>query len=69
MNIMKVMEERHAVRKYQDLPINDEDLKRLKEEIAQVNKESGLNIQLILDEPKAFDPAYGHFEGVRNYIA
>ncbi|EOS59515.1 hypothetical protein C815_02098 [Firmicutes bacterium M10-2] len=69
MNIMKVMEERHAVRKYQDLPISDRDVALLKEEIAACNKESGLHIQLILNEPKAFDPKYGHFEGATNYIA
>ena len=44
-------------------------LERLQEEIAACNKESGLDIQLVLDEPKAFDPKYGHFEGVENYIA
>ncbi|TGY67302.1 nitroreductase family protein [Dubosiella muris] len=69
MDIMKQMEDRHSVRKYQDLPISKPVLERLQEEIAACNKESGLDIQLVLDEPKAFDPKYGHFEGVENYIA
>lgn len=38
----------------------------------QCNRESGLHIQLVLDEPRGFGglPAhYGKFSGVKNYIA
>ena len=44
----------------------------MREDIAAVNRESGLHIQLVTDEPKAFDSTmarYGKFSGVRNYLA
>lgn len=44
----------------------------LKEEIDACNRESGLHIQLVTEEPRAFDgfmAHYGEFSGVRNYIA
>ena len=40
--------------------------------ILRCNEESGLHMQLVLDEPRAFDgflARYGKFSGVRNYIA
>ena len=46
--------------------------KELLDFINQCNQTSGLNIQLILDEPKAFDnfmAHYGKFSGVKNYLA
>lgn len=44
----------------------------LQEEIKACNQESGLHIQLVMNEPKAFDgfmAHYGKFSGVTNYIA
>ena len=44
----------------------------LEAEVARCNQESGLHIQLVLNEPKAFDgfmAHYGKFSGVKNYIA
>ena len=44
----------------------------LQKEIDAINKESGLHMQLVLDEPHAFEgfmAHYGKFSGVRNYIA
>ena len=44
----------------------------MRAEIDACNQESGLHIQLVMDEPKAFDgfmAHYGKFSGVRNYIA
>ena len=44
----------------------------MRAEIDACNHESGLHIQLVTDEPKAFDgfmAHYGKFSGVRNYIA
>lgn len=72
MDIMEAIKSRHSVRSYTDTPIPPDALKALNEEIAACNKESGLNIQLITDEPKAFDSLmthYGNFSGVKNYIA
>lgn len=72
MDIMEAMKQRHSVRQYLNKPIEKEILSALKEEINICNKESGLHIQLITDEPKAFDSFmahYGKFSGVTNYIA
>lgn len=72
MDIMEAMQVRHSVRRYTDKKIEDNVLAELKSEIDACNTESGLNIQLITDEPDAFTGAmasYGSFSGVQNYIA
>ncbi|MCM1306214.1 MAG: nitroreductase family protein [Bacteroides sp.] len=72
MDILEAVSARHSVRRYLDKPIDGEVKSRLLECIDECNKRSGLNIQLVLDEPKAFDSIkarYGKFSGVKNYIA
>lgn len=72
MDAMSLMNARHSVRQYEDKPIPAEILTELKQEIAACNRESGLHIQLVTDEPKAFDgfmAHYGKFSGVKNYLA
>ena len=72
MDLFEAMEHRHAVRSYEDRPIAPEAREALLACIAQCNRESGLHIQLVLDEPRGFGglPAhYGKFSGVKNYIA
>ncbi len=72
MDIMQAIDARHSVRAYTDKSIGKDALERLKEEVEICNKEAGLNIQIISDEPAAFDSFmahYGKFSGVKNYIA
>ena len=72
MNVMEAMTARHSVRQYEDKAIEPEKLAALEQEITACNQEGGLHIQLVKDEPKAFDgfmAHYGKFSGVRNYIA
>lgn len=72
MNLMEAMKERHSVRQYTDKPIAKAAADALKEEIEVCNRKSGLHIQLVQNEPKAFDSLmahYGKFSGVKNYIA
>lgn len=72
MDIKEVIKERHSVRQYIDKEIEQEKKVILIEEVKKVNEESGLNIQLLFDEPECFDSMmahYGKFSGVRNYIA
>lgn len=72
MTIEEAMQLRHSVRSYTEKSIPGEAAERLKAEIDACNRESGLHIQLVTDEPKAFDGMmahYGKFSGVRNYIA
>lgn len=71
MELMEAMHCRHSVRTYENKPLSQETLRILQEEISSCNQESGLHIQLVTDEPKAFDSFmahYGKFSGVSNYI-
>lgn len=72
-DIITVMENRHAVRAYdEDRKIEQDKLDIIDERIDRINAQSGLHIQLVTDEPKAFDgfmAHYGKFSGVTNYIA
>ena len=71
MELKDAIRNRHSVRKYKDQPIDEATADALKKTIERCNEESGLNIQLVLDEPKAFANklvTYGQFSGVRNYL-
>ena len=71
MTIIEAIKARHSVRKYADKPIEAEKANALRLEIEKVNAESGLNIQLVLEEPRCFSTGmwkYGQFSGVRNYF-
>lgn len=71
MIIYEAMQERHSVRRYTDRPIEAEKIAALNKSIEKISAESGLNIELILDEPEAFSGTlakYGHFSGCTNYI-
>ena len=71
MTIYEAMKERHSVRKYTDRPIEGDVLKILEAAVSELSSESGLNIELILNEPKAFSGTlarYGHVSGCENYF-
>ena len=71
MTLLEAIKERHSVRKYEDKPLAPETITTLKAEIEKINAESGLHIQLVLDEPKCFSAGvlkYGSFSGVKNYL-
>ena len=55
MDLMQAMTERHSVRDFKEEPISEEHVEELRNYIDQLNTDSGLRIQLILDEPKAFN--------------
>ena len=72
MDLMEAMKARHSVRQYMDKPLEKKAVEELQAEIDACNQESGLHIQLVRNEPKAFDgfmAHYGKFSGVTNYIA
>ena len=69
MDWMNVMEQRHSVRQYEEKPIEPTLLAQLQEEVDACNREGILHIQLVTDEPKAFQgfmAHYGSFRGVTN---
>ena len=71
MTIQEAIEARHSVRAYKDQPLTEEVAKRLEEEIAAVNQKGNLHVQLIQNEPKAFQGTmakYGKFRNANNYL-
>ena len=71
MTELEAIKARHSVRKYTDQPIETAKVATFRAEIERLNAESGLNIQLVLDEPKCFSSGmwkYGQFSGVKNYF-
>lgn len=72
MTVIEAIKARHAVRSFTEKPLEENSVKALQEEIKKCNEESGLNIQLVLNEPDAFQaekPHYGQFKNCRNYLA
>ena len=69
--LINAIQARHSVRKYTDRPIEAEKAATLRAEMERLNGASGLNIQLVLDEPRAFASGlwkYGQFACVKNYF-
>jgi len=72
MSSMELMRARHSVRQYKDIALRTDVLTPLQEQVDICNQESGLHIQLVANDPKAFDgfmAHYGKFSGVKNYVA
>ena len=72
MEILELMKARHSVRQYSGRKIESGIREKPTQSVNECNRESGLNIQIIFDEPKCFDSMmahYGKFSGVENYIA
>lgn len=72
MEIMEIMKARHSVRQYSGKRIEDEKRNILTALADECNREGGMHIQILFDEPKCFDSLmahYGKFRGVENYIA
>ena len=71
MTIQEAIEARHSVRAYKDLPLSEEIVRLLEDELMKLNNEGQLHIQLICNEPKAFQGTmakYGKFRNANNYI-
>ena len=72
MTIEEAVAARHSVRQYKDTPLSDEQVIALRTKMEQINRDRGLHIQLIQNEPKAFSgflARYIKFSGATNYIA
>lgn len=72
MTLLEAIRARHSVRRYIQRPIEASKLDILRDEIMALNATSCLDIQLVTEEPRAFDGStafsYGKFSGVENYI-
>ena len=72
MTEMEAIRARHSVRQYLNNPLKPDELEAIRAEVDTCNKESGLHIQLVTNEPRAFEGTmarYGKFSGVSNYFA
>ena len=72
MDIKEAIKERHSVRQYKVLPLEAGAKEKLLTLVKECNVESGLNIQLICDDPECFNTflaRYGKFKNTCNYIA
>ena len=71
MTIQEAIQARHSVRAYKEQPLTEDVVKVLEDEIVKLNNEGRLHIQLICNEPKAFQGTmakYGKFRNANNYI-
>ena len=70
MTLQEAITARHSVRKYINKEIPSDIVTALQDKIAEYNKVGNLNIQLVLNETRAFTGmlSYGSFSGVRNYF-
>lgn len=71
LTIDQAVDQRHSIRSYTTDPIPHEVAADLRALIADLNAASGLNMQFVTDEPKAFGSRlyhYGMFANVRNYL-
>ena len=71
MTLQEAIEARHSVRAYKEQPLAEDIVKVLEEEIVKLNTEGHLHMQLIVNEPKAFQGTmakYGKFRNANNYI-
>ena len=70
---LSAMKKRCSRRKYTNRPIDSKYVQQLEDSIALYNKESGLNIKLVIGSGaelfSGFRKSYGLFVGVQNYIA
>ena len=71
MTVQEAIQARHSVRAYKKQPLADETVRVLVDKITELNQKGRLHMQLIQNEPKAFQGTlakYGKFRNVNNYI-
>lgn len=60
MNLKEAMAARHSVRQYKNKPLTPEIIAALQAEVEACNRDGELHIQLVTNEPKAFDSFMAH---------
>ena len=71
MNLSEAIKARHSVRSYDDRALTIAQIRELQTEINRCNDNTGMHIQLVVNDPKAFGSKlahYGRFQNVRNYF-
>ena len=71
MTLQEAIKARHSVRAYKNQPLTEDIVKVLEEQIVALNHEGNLHVQLIQNEPRAFQGTlakYGKFRNVTSYM-
>ncbi len=72
MTAEEIIRARHSIRAFDDKKIEGNVKEELLTLIQQSNKEGGIHLELVTDEPEAFGNSrlahYGKFKNVRNYV-
>ncbi len=72
MDFDEAIRTRHSVRQYTEQKIEGEVLEKLQAEIDRINSETGMRIELVLDEPTAFNrfmlKGFMKFKNAVNYL-
>ena len=71
MTVQEAIQARHSVRAYKERTLADETVRVLVDKVTELNQEGRLHMQLIQNEPKAFQGTiakYGKFRNANNYI-
>ena len=70
--MLQAIKDRHSVRSFLPRPLEAKAVQALERLIGEINREHGLAIALVIDEPDAFGKSimahYGKFTDVRNYF-
>lgn len=72
MTLQEAISARHSVRQYLAKAVEAETAAKIQAAIDSANREGGVHIQMILNEPTAFASGlakYGKFQNVNNYLA
>jgi nitroreductase len=72
VDMLAAIDIRRSRRSYKPTALNSADVEAFQSLISDINEHEDLNIQLVVDDGKAFEgfkASYGMFSGVRNYIA
>ena len=72
MDIREAIKNRHSVRQFLNEPIPEDAKEQLEELILECNRDSGMNIQIVYDDPECFNTFlahYGKFKNANHYIA
>ncbi len=71
MTIQEAIAARHSVRAYKEQSLPEDIVKELEKTIVKLNQEGRLHVQLVTNEPRAFQgklAKYGRFRHVKNYL-
>lgn len=72
MTIEEAIKDRHSVRAYKDMSLDNDIVNSLELEIKELNAAGNLHMQLVKDEPKAFQGVlakYGKFRNVKTILS